>query len=149
MKNQKGFTLVEILVVIVILGILLAVVVPKYGGFTRNAEINSTEVDIRTMKSSLQQHFIDNKDKDLLLEDLNRLLDFEVELSPGALETDNPAKYQTVIKEDSWGRPYYVYVSNDNDIYVAFYSFGPDGIKSNNSADPGDDIIMIFYPTIQ
>lgn len=149
MKNQKGFTLIELLIVIVIIGILAAVLMPRFGGVTRNSEINSVEMDIRTMKSSMQQHYIDNKDKKILLTDLNKLLDFEVELSPGSLETDNPAKYQTVVKKDAWGNPYYVYVANENDVYIAFYSLGPDGIKAPSATDPGDDIIMIFYPTFQ
>lgn len=149
MKNQKGFTLIEILTVIVILGMVFSYLIPRFGGFTRNSEISAAEADIRTMKASVQQHYIDSRDEDLLLEDLNQLIDFKVELSEGYLETDNPAKYETVIKKDPWENPYYVYVSNAGDIYVSFYSLGPDGTKSANPTDPGDDIIMIFYPRFQ
>lgn len=38
MKNKKGFTLVELMIVIVIMGILVAVAVPVFGLVTKNAE---------------------------------------------------------------------------------------------------------------
>lgn len=53
-KKQKGFTLIELVVVIGILGILAAIVVPKVGTFREKAEAAAFEADERIMKSAAQ-----------------------------------------------------------------------------------------------
>jgi general secretion pathway protein G len=54
--TAKGFTLVELLVVIVILGILAAVVVFAVSGITDNAEKNACESEIRTVKTAVEAY---------------------------------------------------------------------------------------------
>jgi len=50
-RNQKGFTLIEIIAVLVILGILAAVAVPKFFDMQRSAEEKSLDVALNDMKS--------------------------------------------------------------------------------------------------
>ncbi|QZY57480.1 type II secretion system GspH family protein [Crassaminicella profunda] len=52
MKNQKGFTLIELIVVIAILGILSAIAVPKFGGFSENAKLRADQANIKVLNDA-------------------------------------------------------------------------------------------------
>lgn len=54
MKNKKGFTLVELIVVIVIIGILAAVIIPRISGFTTSATDRAIQAEHRTIVSAIQ-----------------------------------------------------------------------------------------------
>ncbi len=54
MKNNKGFTLVELLIVIVILGILAAIVIARFAGATKETKEASLKGNLRTIRSSLE-----------------------------------------------------------------------------------------------
>lgn len=56
-KNKKGFSLVELMVVVVIMGILIAVAVPMYGAVTANAEKNTCATNIRNIKTFFDNSF--------------------------------------------------------------------------------------------
>lgn len=52
MRNQKGFTIMELLIVIVIIGILIAIAVPAYQNFRERAQLTACQANRRTVKSA-------------------------------------------------------------------------------------------------
>lgn len=55
-KNQKGFTLVELIIVIAILGVLSALLVPRIMGNVDKAEANKNKSNARTLASEITNH---------------------------------------------------------------------------------------------
>lgn len=62
MKN-KGFTLVEILIVVVILGILAAIVIPQFSEASTEARLNSLSSNLQTVRSQLSLYRIQHNDQ--------------------------------------------------------------------------------------
>jgi len=62
MKAKKGFTLVEILIVVVILGILAAVVIPQFTEASTEAKTSSLCTDLQTMRSQIELYKIQHND---------------------------------------------------------------------------------------
>ena len=60
MKAKKGFTLVEILIVVVILGILAAIVIPQFTNASEEARQNNLKANLQTLRSQIELYKIDN-----------------------------------------------------------------------------------------
>ncbi len=132
LKNQRGFTLIEILVVVMILGILAAVVVPNLLDEPEKAKRTTTEVQIRGFEQSLARFKLDNGFFPSTEQELAALVE---KPKNGRIPAKYPAKgYMKKIPLDPWGNAY-IYLSpgihDDYDIM----SYGPDGA----SGGEGDD----------
>lgn len=60
LKNKKGFTLIELIVVIVIIGILAAIVIPNLAGFTNSAKIKADVATARTLATAAASAYADD-----------------------------------------------------------------------------------------
>ena len=61
--NKRGFTLVEILIVVVILGILAAIVIPQFTNASTEAKESSLAADLQTMRSQIELYKIQHSDQ--------------------------------------------------------------------------------------
>ena len=56
--RSQGFTLIEIMVVVIILGILAATIIPQFVGTTQEAKVNTAKLDIKTLEGALERFYL-------------------------------------------------------------------------------------------
>ena len=61
LRNSKGFTLIEMLVVVAIIGILVLLAVPRYVGYTKDANVATMQADVRVLESAALVSSIDEE----------------------------------------------------------------------------------------
>lgn len=130
-KNIKGFTLIEVMVVVVILSILAAIVVPKIMDRPEQARITKAKSDIRALEAALNLYRLDN----MIYPTTDQGLDALVSAPTGAPEPKNwkSGGYLDRLPADPWGNAYlYLYPGSHGAMDI--YSGGADA----QSAD--DDI---------
>ncbi len=132
----RGFTLIEIMVVVVIMGILAALVVPKLMGRTDDARIIAARQDIATVMQGLKLYKLDNMRYPTTEQGLQALI---------SKPTTGPEPrgwksggYLDRLPKDPWGMQYQ-YLSPGIKGEVDVFSFGADGQPggTGNDADIG------------
>ena len=126
---HAGFTLIEIMLVVVIMGILMTIAVVKLGGKTRDAQITATKADIKAYGMALSLFELDSGFYPTPEQGLAAL----VTKPTSAPEPLRWKSYlETPVHSDPWGHPYIYKCPGDHkpDGYDLF-SAGPNGI-------PGD-----------
>lgn len=132
MKN-KGFTLIELMIVVVIIGILSAIVVPRLINRTKDAEIGATKASITSISLGLKMYELDNGKFPTTEEGLKALVEKPSSTAPDKWK--GPYLEQELI--DAWKHPFqYRCPSQNNHPDFDVWSFGPDG---NDGTD--DDIV--------
>lgn len=123
-RRARGFTLIEIMVVVVILGILAAVVVPRIMDRPDDARMTKARQDIRMLEASLNLYRLDNFNYPSTQQGLEAL----VQRPSGEPEPRNwkAGGYIQSLPNDPWGNPYqYLYPGTRAEFDL--FSFGADG----------------------
>ena len=133
---QRGFTLIEIMVVVVILGILAALVAPKLMGRTDDARIVAARQDIATIMQGLKLYKLDNQRYPTTEQGLQAL----VTKPTGGPDASGwkTGGYLDKLPRDPWGN-LYLYLSPGIKGEIDVFSLGADGQTggTGNDADIG------------
>lgn len=127
-NNRKGFTLIELMVVLVILGLLVGIFAPKIIGRTDEAKVTKTKVQIRNIESALKLYKLDNGVYPTTEQGLDALIS---KPTIGEIPTEwREGGYLegTKIPDDPWGNPYFYLSPGTDDRDYDLFSTGADGI---------------------
>ncbi len=128
--NQDGFTLIEIMVVILILGLLATIVVQSLRGAADKAKRTKAMADIAEFKTALDRYYLDNGFYPTTDQGLDSLVTPPTNgRPPGNYESGG---YIERVPKDPWNNPYFY--QSDGSSYV-LKSFGPDGVESSDDID--------------
>jgi general secretion pathway protein G len=121
-QRRQGFTLTEIMLVVVIIGILAALVIPKIAGSSERARVTAASADIKGgIKSAIGQYEVDNGFYPKSLQDL-------IVQPSNAKNWHGPYFDPPKLPVDPWGNPYiYYFPGKHNPTSYDLLSTGPDG----------------------
>lgn len=127
--HGKGFTLIEVMIVVVILSLLAAIVVPNLIGRQEKAMAAKARIDITGLENSLKLYKSDN----FHYPSTEQGLDALVKKPSGSPEPKNWNKdgYMDRLPKDPWGNPYQ-YLNPGTHGKIDVYSMGPDGVNSED-----------------
>jgi len=128
LSNKRGFTLIEIMVVIVILALLAALVGPKILGRTDDAKIQTTKTQIRSLESALKLYKLDNGVYPTTEQGLNSLVAKPTVGTIPKNYKDGGYLESKQVPKDGWGNDY-IYVSPGEHGDYDLSSYGADGVK--------------------
>ncbi|MFL4984549.1 MAG: type II secretion system major pseudopilin GspG [Xanthobacteraceae bacterium] len=132
--GERGFTLVEILVVITIIGLIMGLVGPRVLNYLTESKAKAAKIQIESFSSALDLYFLDNGRYPSSSEGLTALVQ-----RPGSTMTWNgPYLKGAVVPNDPWGNPYQYRAPGQHGTYD-IVSYGADG--QEGGAGSATDIV--------
>lgn len=122
--KQQGFSLLEIMVVVVIIGILVATIAPNLFGETDRARLTRLKVDITSLEDALERYKIENYNYPTTDQGLDALV--RQPTLPPEPKNYKPGGYIKRLQKDPWGNDYQYISPGTNGAYDLF-SLGADG----------------------
>lgn len=132
MQHQKGFSLIEIMVVLVILGILVGLVAPQVMDNVDKALIQQAKADMKAIETSLKLYKLDNYVYPSTEQGLEALVKAsDINPAPKNFKKDG---YLDHLPKDPWGRDY-IYMSPGDHGPFDIYTLGQDGVQGGEDMD--------------
>ena len=130
--KQLGFTLIEVMVVVVIIGVLATLVVPQFMGRADASKVTAARSDISAITNALEMYRLDNN----RYPSSDQGLDALVRKPSGFPEVRNwnPEGYLKKTPKDPWGNPYQ-YISPGTKGSFDLFTYGADGREGGEGYD--------------
>ncbi|HQR02573.1 MAG TPA: type II secretion system major pseudopilin GspG [Rhodocyclaceae bacterium] len=129
-RKTQGFTLIEVMIVVVILGILAALIVPKIMGRPDEARVTAARQDIATLMQTLKLYKLDNRRYPTTEQGLEALV--KKPATPPL--PDNWKPYLERLPADPWGNPYQ-YLNPGVNGEIDIFSYGADSKPGGEGVD--------------
>jgi general secretion pathway protein G len=130
---QRGFTLVEILVVITIIGLIMSLVGPRVLNYLSDSKVKAAKIQIQSFTSALELFYLDAGRYPSTSEGLTAL----VKSTGGLSAWNGPYLKGGQLPNDPWGKPY-IYRSPGERSPYEITSYGADGVEGGTG--PSADI---------
>jgi general secretion pathway protein G len=129
--RKKGFTLIEIMLVVTIIGILAAVVLPRLVGRGEEARVSAAKLQIENLGLALDTFSLDNGRFPATAEGIDALM-----VKPANANNWKGPYLKKSVAKDPWGNPYIYRCPGVHSLDYDLQSYGPD------SKDGGNDDIV-------
>ena len=130
-RQQSGFTLIEIMVVVIILGILAAIVAPNVIGRIDDAQVTRAKQDLRGIESALKFYRMDNFAYPTSEQGLEALVSKPADPN---IRNWKAGGYLDRLPKDPWGNEYQ-YLNPGQNGEIDIYTYGRDGRPGGEGID--------------
>jgi general secretion pathway protein G len=127
-RSEAGFTLVEILVVITIIGLIMSLVGPRVLSYLSDSKVKTARIQIQGFSAALDLYYLDNGRYPTSTEGLGAL----AQRPDGASTWNGPYLNGNSVPKDPWGRPYVYKFPGQQGAYD-IVSLGPEGREGDSS----------------
>ena len=132
-QHQRGFTMIELLVVLVIMGLMAGFVAPKFFGKAETAKVKTTQTQVKALKSALQTYKLDMSEYPSTQEGLQAL-----NVSPDSAKAKQNWQGPYLdgkLPQDGWGNPFQYRREAHGQEDVTLMSLGADGKPGGEGLD--------------
>lgn len=151
-KKESGFTLIELMIVIAVIGILAVVLVPKMGNVKTSAKLTGVETNYRSVTNAVQSLNLQSSSLDTTTELLNKLLDTTNGIFSGDNALKNPVSTTVAPLAVSATNPSIITKTNlIGQVYVFDNRSATTPVVTitayDQNGDPIDDLTMNISPS--